>query len=263
MKNYYQILGLEEGATLDEIKSAYKEYVVKFHPDRHNGDTFFKERFQEIQEAYDYLCTNNVESNYISNSKEIVDSTPLKSSDIVFSCSKSEIYEGETIAITWYLKHFCHASFTIYNGYKTLTYNDISSSGTKEITIKRIKGEKATITLYCKKGSEPYFKTIEVRKREYNSETTKEKILKWCFILFSSLSFVAMLLWEFYNDGAIMRALAQTLSFDIPSIIVLEQILWLIQILIYCCAIVLFAFLPTILVYLSYIFFIFPRINKN
>lgn len=262
MKNYYQILGLEESATLDEIKAAYKEYVIKFHPDKHSGDDFFKERFQEVQEAYDYLCTYNAESNYISNPKEIVDNTPLKSSDVVFSCSKAEIYEGETITITWYLKCFCQASFTIYNGYKTLTYNDISSSGTKEITIKRIKGEKAAITLYCKKGSEPYFKTIEVRKRDCTLETTKEKVLKWCFILFSSLSFVIMLLWEFNNNGAIMRALVQTLSFDIPSIIVLEQILCLIQILICCCVIMLFALLPTILVYLSYIF-IYPRINKN
>lgn len=258
MKNYYQILGLEEGATLDEIKAAYREYVVKFHPDKHNGDTFFKERFQEVQEAYDYLCANNTKSNSINTPKKIVDSTPLNSNDIIFSCSKAEIYEGETITITWYLKYFCQASFTIYNGYKTLTYNDISSSGTKEIAIKRIKGEKATITLYCKKGSEPYFKTIEVRKREY-TVTTKEKVLKWCFILFSSLSFAVMLLWEFNNNGAIMRALVQTLSFDIPSIIVLEQILWLIQILVYCCAIVLFALLPTILLYPPYISYIYKN----
>ena len=48
MKNYWQILGLEEGATLNEIKSAYKQYAKKFHPDLHHDDEFFKERFQEI-----------------------------------------------------------------------------------------------------------------------------------------------------------------------------------------------------------------------
>ena len=31
MKNYWQILGLEEGASQDEIKKAYKKYAKKFH----------------------------------------------------------------------------------------------------------------------------------------------------------------------------------------------------------------------------------------
>ena len=57
-KNYYQMLGLEEGASLEEIKAAYRKYAIKFHPDKQNGDEFFKERFQEIQEAYEYLCQN-------------------------------------------------------------------------------------------------------------------------------------------------------------------------------------------------------------
>ena len=49
MKNYWQILVLEEGASQDEIKKAYKKYAKKFHPDLHGNDEFFKERFQEIQ----------------------------------------------------------------------------------------------------------------------------------------------------------------------------------------------------------------------
>ena len=55
-KNYYQVLGLDENASLEDIKKAYKKYAVKFHPDKNNGDEFFTERFQEVQEAYEYLC---------------------------------------------------------------------------------------------------------------------------------------------------------------------------------------------------------------
>lgn len=55
MRNYWQILGLEEGASLDDVKKAYRTYAKKFHPDLHENDAFFTERFQEIQEAYEIL----------------------------------------------------------------------------------------------------------------------------------------------------------------------------------------------------------------
>ncbi len=58
-KNYYQILGLNDGASLEEIKKAYKEYVKHYHPDMHGNSEFFKKRFQEVQEAYDYLMANS------------------------------------------------------------------------------------------------------------------------------------------------------------------------------------------------------------
>ena len=61
MKNYYQVLGLDESATFEEVRKAYLKYAIKFHPDMHGGDDFFKERFQEINEAYEYIKTHHRE----------------------------------------------------------------------------------------------------------------------------------------------------------------------------------------------------------
>jgi DnaJ-class molecular chaperone len=54
-KDYYQILGLKQNSTQEEIKKAYRLYASKFHPDKHEGDKFFEEKFKEIKEAYDIL----------------------------------------------------------------------------------------------------------------------------------------------------------------------------------------------------------------
>jgi DnaJ-class molecular chaperone len=50
-KDYYQILGVAETASPEEIKKAYRQLALKFHPDR-NPDKKAEERFKEISEAY-------------------------------------------------------------------------------------------------------------------------------------------------------------------------------------------------------------------
>lgn len=52
MKDYYKILGVEKGASDDEIKKAYRRLAHKHHPDKASGD---EEKFKEINEAYQVL----------------------------------------------------------------------------------------------------------------------------------------------------------------------------------------------------------------
>jgi hypothetical protein len=63
-RNPYTILGIERAASLDEIKRAYRLQASKYHPDKvsHLGEEFqalAKEKFQQIQQAYEQLIREN------------------------------------------------------------------------------------------------------------------------------------------------------------------------------------------------------------
>lgn len=53
--NYYQLLGVTESATADEIKKAYRKIAMKYHPDRNQGNKEAEEKFKEAAEAYEVL----------------------------------------------------------------------------------------------------------------------------------------------------------------------------------------------------------------
>jgi len=51
----YEVLGVDEDATVKEIKKAYRKLSIKYHPDRNQGDEESAKKFQEISEAYEIL----------------------------------------------------------------------------------------------------------------------------------------------------------------------------------------------------------------
>jgi molecular chaperone DnaJ len=52
---YYEVLGVERGATDTDLKGAYRKLAMKLHPDKNPGDTDCEVRFKEVAEAYEIL----------------------------------------------------------------------------------------------------------------------------------------------------------------------------------------------------------------
>ncbi len=61
MKDYYKILGLEKGASEDEIKKAFRTLAHKYHPDKKGGD---EAKFKEASEAYAVLSDKKKRAEY-------------------------------------------------------------------------------------------------------------------------------------------------------------------------------------------------------
>ncbi|MBU6299389.1 MAG: J domain-containing protein [Alphaproteobacteria bacterium] len=55
MRDPYEVLGVQKGASEAEIKKAFRTLAKKHHPDTKGGDTAAQKRFQEISAAYDIL----------------------------------------------------------------------------------------------------------------------------------------------------------------------------------------------------------------
>lgn len=63
-RDYYEVLGIQKGATEDEIKKAYRKIAMANHPDTHPNDKGAEERFKEASEAYEVLSNPEKRKTY-------------------------------------------------------------------------------------------------------------------------------------------------------------------------------------------------------
>lgn len=63
-KDFYEVLGVGEKASVDEIKKAFRRLAMKYHPDRNPGDKLSEEKFKEINEAYSVLSDQQKRNQY-------------------------------------------------------------------------------------------------------------------------------------------------------------------------------------------------------
>ena len=63
-RDYYEVLGIQKGASEEEIKKAYKKLARKYHPDMNPGDKEAEEKFKEVNEAYEVLSDPEKKARY-------------------------------------------------------------------------------------------------------------------------------------------------------------------------------------------------------
>lgn len=64
MRDYYGVLGVSRDAGEAELKKAYRQLAMQYHPDRNPGDNQAEERFKEVNEAYAVLSDPDKRAQY-------------------------------------------------------------------------------------------------------------------------------------------------------------------------------------------------------
>jgi molecular chaperone DnaJ len=63
-RDYYEILGVDRGAPIEEIKKSYRKMAIKFHPDKNPDDPTAEDKFKEAAEAYSILSDEDKRRRY-------------------------------------------------------------------------------------------------------------------------------------------------------------------------------------------------------
>ncbi len=63
-RDYYELLGIQKGASDEEIKKAYRKMAKKYHPDLNKGDAAAEQMFKDVNEAYSVLSDPQKKSRY-------------------------------------------------------------------------------------------------------------------------------------------------------------------------------------------------------
>lgn len=63
-RDYYEVLGVGRDAGLNDIKKAYRQLALKYHPDKNSGDKSAEEKFKEATEAYSVLSDPDSRAKY-------------------------------------------------------------------------------------------------------------------------------------------------------------------------------------------------------
>ena len=63
-RDYYEVLGIDKGASDSDIKKAYRSLAKKYHPDVNPGDKDAEVKFKEVNEAYEVLSDADKKARY-------------------------------------------------------------------------------------------------------------------------------------------------------------------------------------------------------
>lgn len=133
MRNPYEVLGVKEGASKDEIRKAYKTLAKKYHPDQY-GDNPLKElaedKMRELNEAFDAVNNNNNSNNtnsnnYNSNSSNLYNEIRINIQNGNLDAATQKLNNISTRDAEW---HFLMGAVYMKKGWYDGAYNYMSTA---------------------------------------------------------------------------------------------------------------------------------------
>ncbi|MGE5628702.1 MAG: J domain-containing protein [Solirubrobacterales bacterium] len=133
MKNPYEILGVKETASKDEIKKAYRELAKKYHPDQYGANPLkdlAEDKMRELNEAYDYLMKNASDSSNFSSGSSYGGSTSYQyvRMDIQngnYSAAESKLRSMNVRDAEW---HYLNGIINQRKGWYDAAYNNLNTA---------------------------------------------------------------------------------------------------------------------------------------
>lgn len=166
-KNFYKILNISQNASINEVKTAYRKLVIKYHPDKNPNQQDF---FIQIVEAYETLSDPVKKSLYdqtlnaVNFSKKTQNSNPSDYSSLnpkieFFYCNRTQIFSNEVIEFYWRTKnadavYLYPIGLVNASGVKKIRFNSFNA--------KSVNVELAAYNSLSKKKVKRYFEIINI-----------------------------------------------------------------------------------------------------
>ena len=94
-RDYYEVLGIQKGASEAEIKKAYRKMAKKYHPDMNQDDPkAAEEKMKEVNEAYDVLKDPQKKARYDQFGHAGVDTLPLFPGRVGWAAAGGGVFLG-------------------------------------------------------------------------------------------------------------------------------------------------------------------------
>ena len=173
MRNPYEVLGVRESASKDEIKKAYRELAKKYHPDQYGNNPLrdlAEDKMREINEAYQYLTSNAPDSNYhtsndYDNSNSYNNSSAYQSIEMDIRNGNLNYAEEKLTRITvrdaeW---NYLMGLLNMKKGWYNEAYNNLNMACRLDPNNLRYREEFSRLSNMNKSYREPYY---DNRKRD-------------------------------------------------------------------------------------------------
>jgi curved DNA-binding protein CbpA len=155
-KNYYEILGVSEASTPEEMKKVYRKLALQYHPDKNPGDKSAEAKFKEISEAYYTLSDPKRRTEY--------DEMRRRGGPSAQHYASSQGFDFEELLKQFSGQRRSRASSSRYSGFSDI-FEDL------------FKGPQETIYEYSSEGPGDAVETVKADIR-VNLRISKEKAKK-------------------------------------------------------------------------------------